>query len=388
LLSELRARTNGLKSLVLAVCAVALTAAQNRPAPAGTSPDGFRVEYIRILKEYISGDADRAVADLTKLPPTATHTVKAKKGKQWESEQWTPSRGFSLTPRASQGFPTDLSELRMSFAAVMVETEAAFLGNRGDILIDRLANADIWIKSVAQLFPRATWGDFRRRWSLVVGRKVLWSAVQGTADQILSEACELFGDDPSLHVAYGHARETTAFVAGATTPLDRSVASHSRRQALSDARAALERALRLDVGSPLSIEARVRLAHVYVLLGDDRRASPLLQQTLSRDSPQTYKYLATVMLGDIEARSQRIDRASELFLGARAVLPGAQNTYIAHAHALRAAGQADEAVKVINEMLARRDRVADPWVQYPKGLDLEATRLEPLREYVRQMDIK
>lgn len=379
-------RRTGTWTLALAASLTVAAAAQNKP-PAGDTltNDGFRVEYIRLLKEYIGGDADRAVADLTKLPPTATHRLEARKGNRWGTGKSTPSGGFSLTPQASRGQPADFSELQMSLAAVMIETEAAFLSNRGDVLTDRLANADLWLKEVGQLFERAKWDGFRRRWALAVGRKVLWLAVLGPADQILLEACELFGDDASLHVAYGHARETTAFAAGASTPLDRSVASFARRKALSDARTALERAIKLDSESIQSIEARVRLAHVYILVGEDRRAAPLLEQALSHDAAPPYKYLSAMMLGDIETRGGRLDRAIVRYLDARQVTPGAQNSFIAHAHALRAAGQHDEAAKVLNEMLGRAHRVDDPWVQYPKGFDPEATKLEPLRALVRGM---
>jgi tetratricopeptide (TPR) repeat protein len=294
-----------------------------------------------------------------------------------------PRREFTLTPQASAGEPSDLSELQMSLAAVMIETEAAFISNRGDILTDRLTNAQLWLKQLGLVFARAKWADFARRWSLAVGRKTLWLAVLGPADVILDDACELFGDDAALHVAYGHARETTASAAGATTPFDRSQAAYSRQRALSDARTALERAIRLDDESNASIEARVRLAHVYILAGDDRRAAPLVEQVLSRDADRPYKYLSGILLGDIEARGGRLDRAIGRYLAARQLMPGAQNSFVAHAHALRAAGRHDKATDVLREMLGRVERVEDPWVQYPKGFDAEVTKLEPLRALVR-----
>lgn len=380
-------RRSAIAALMLAIVLPAAATTQDQ-APAGTpSRANLRVEYIRLLKEYIKGDADQAIADLSRLPPGATHSISTIRGKQWETEVRTPQRSFTLAPAASEGFPL-LHELQLSLAAVMIETEAGFLSHRGDVLVDRLANAEIWLKSLAKPFPQAMWGEFRRRWSLAVGRRVLWSAVLGPADRILRDACELFPDDALLQVAYGHARETTAYGAGATTPIDRSAAAYARRQAFFDARNALERALRLDAESTESIEARVRLAHVNVRLGDDRRAAPLLEQTLSRNAPASYKYLAAVMLADIEARAGRVERALGMYLGARNVVPGAPNTYIAHAHTLRVAGRAGEAVDVLNEMLERPERTEDPWVQYPKGFNPDITRLEPLRAYVRHMKVQ
>ena len=361
-------------------------AGQNKPTPGGTlTNDAFRSEYIRLLKEYIDGDADRAVADLAKLPAADTHRVEATRDKRWGTEKLSPNRSFTLTPQASAGQPYDLSELQMSLAAVMIETEAAFLGNRANLLLDRLANAGLWLQSARHIFGRMRTDDFHRRWSLAVGRKLLWAAVPGPAAKILGDACQMFGDDASLQVAHGHAGETTAVATGTTTQLDRSAASSTRRQALSGARAALERALRLDSESMLSVEARVRLAHIYILLKEDRRAAPLLEQVLSRQASQAYRYLSAIMLGDIDARDGRINQATARYLKAREFVPGAQNAYVAHAHALRAAGQHDEAAAVLKDILGRAQRVEDPWVQYPKGFDPELTKLEPLRVFVREI---
>jgi len=372
-------------ALVLAVTAcLGVASAQDKPSVGDTlTKAGFRIEYIRILKEFIGGDADRAVADLARLPPAATHRLNPKDGKPW-GDKLVTQRDFTLTPNASEAL-FELSELQMSLAAVMVETEAAFLENRGDLLYDRLQNAELWLDSVEQLFNRGRWADFRRRWSLAVGRKALWSAAPSPASKILRDACALFPDDAALFLAYGHAQETTAFVAGATTPVDRSAAGAARRRALSESRTALERALRLDSGSNSSIEARVRLAHIHAISGEDGRAAPLLEQVLSRSAPQPYQYLSSIMLGDIDARAGRLDQATTRYIEARQIVPGAQNVYVAHAHALRAADRHEEAAGVLREMLGRSQRIDDPWVQYSRGFDPELTRLEPLRAFVRGM---
>ena len=377
-------RTGALALAVTACFAVA--AAQDKPSPGDTlTKSEFRIEYIRILKEFIAGDADRAVADLARLPPAATHRLNPKDGKHWGDKLvFMTQRDFDLTPNAREAI-FELSELQMSLAAVMVETEAAFLEDRGDFLYDRLQNAELWLDSVEQLFPRKLWADFRRRWSLAVGRKALWSAAPSPASKILRDACALFADDAALLLAYGHAQETTAFVAGATTPVDRSVAGAARRRALLESRTALERALRLDSDSSMSLEARVRLAHIHTLSGEDGRAAPLLEQVLSRRAPQPYQYLSAIMLGDIDARAGRLDQATTRYLHARQIVPGAQNVYVAHAHALRGAGRHEEAAGILKEMLGRSQRVEDPWVQYSRGFDPELTRLEPLRALVRGM---
>ena len=373
-------------ALALAVTAcLGVAAAQDKPSSGDTlTKSGFRIEYIRILKEFIGGDADRAVADLARLPPEATHRLNPRNGKHWGDKfVFMTQRDVDLTPNAREA-RFELSELQMSLAAVMVETEAAFLESRAELLYDRLQNAELWLDSVEQLFGKRS-ADFHRRWSLAVGRKALWSAAPSPAIKILRDACALFPDDAALFLAYGHAQETTAFVAGATTPVDRSAAGGARRRALSEARTALERALRLDSDSSMAIEARVRLARVHTLIGEDGRAAPLLDHVLSRSAAQPYTYLSAIMLADIDARAGRLDQATTGYLKARQIVPGAQNAYVAHAHALRAAARHEEAASVLKEMLGRAQRVEDPWVQYPKGFDPALTRLEPLRAFVRGM---
>jgi predicted Zn-dependent protease len=205
------------------------------------------------------------------------------------------------------------------------------------------------------------------------------------ADPLLERACEVFGDDAASHLAYGFARESSSFATRWTVGLDMSIgltpSNKERMDALSDARTALERALKLDPGSD---EARVRLAHVHLLLKDERRAAPLLEQTLVLGAPPLYRYLASIMLGDVQARRGELQPAIELYLDARRLLPTGQSSYIAHAFALRAAGQADAAARVLGEMLSRVPHDDDPWMQYPRGFDLAATQLDPLRALVRK----
>ena len=220
--------------------------------------------------------------------------------------------------------------------------------------------------------------------------ELLAISVVGAADGMLREACDVFRDDPAVFLAYGMARETSAFAVDGlgrsrTSRLGGRRRSTRRRtrvaRALLDARSALQRALQLD---PHSVEARLRLAHVYVRLDDERRATPLLEQILAGDPPEAYAYIASILLGDVRARGGQLQPAIDLYLNARALMPAAQSAYIAHAHALRSAGQAEAAATVVSDMLERPTHGDDPWTKYPRGLDEEAADLARLRVLLRQ----
>ena len=47
------------------------------------------------------------------------------------------------------------------------------------------------------------------------------------------------------------------------------------------------------------------------------------------------------------------------------------------------AGRLEDAAKVLQAMLARRDHDADPWKQYPLGFDFDLSKLNALRREAR-----
>jgi tetratricopeptide (TPR) repeat protein len=325
--------------------------------------------YYKLIQDYRQGRAEPAIDALAALPPAAARAVLTSPNLRWTSE--------------------DMS------AAALLETEAGFRGSTLSTLSARLSNADLWLVRarkwlVDERLDTRQQDDLRRRWSLTVGRKAVWLTIVGLVDPMLKEACDLFPKDADLHLAFGVARETAAFtvdhIAMADVGrfgLESALLSPSvaRSGALMQAREAFERAVELQ---PASAEARVRLAHVYVRLKEDRRAIPHLERARTVESLPAYRYVASVLLGDVRKRSGDIDTAIELYRHARQLMPNAQSAYIAHASALRAAGRAEEASVVIDEMLGRAIHEDDPWVQYPRGFEVALTQLGPLRALVQE----
>jgi len=331
--------------------------------------------YYKLIKDYRQGRAEAAVDALVALAPGATKNVVSASDLHWSPDEMN--------------------------AAALLETEAAFRSGLLSVLSARLSNADLWLVKARKYFDAPgvntkadtnRQDDFRRRWSLTVGRKALRMAMVTLADQVLKEACETFPKDAELHLAYGIAKETTAFsvdhvygasIAAARAGLESAMLSTSsvRTDALRDAREAFERALELN---PSSVEARLRLAHVYIRLKDDRRAVPHLEQARTLESLPEYRFLASILLGDLRRRAGDTEAAIELYLTARRLLPNAQTAYIAQAHALRIAGRNEEATAVVAEMLGRVTHEDDPWVNYPRGLEPALAEFGPLRALVQE----
>lgn len=342
---------------------LALVSLAARPA----AQDAARLDirgYYTLVTQYLESDPDGAVDALQKHPPNTSLEILAMMQRDWSVD----------TMRA----------------AAMLETDAAFAQDSLRILTVRLGHARSWLRTASDALPRGARDDFARQWYVVVGRKLLDTSMVAAADGMLREACDEFRDDAAIFLTYGLTRETSAFAVDGSETLE-AIASrrptfpaapeHERRTALLGARSALRRALELD---PQSVEGTLRLAHVYLRLDDERRAVPLLEQVLSGSPPEAYAYIASLLLGDVRARGGQLQQAIDLYLRARALVPAAQSAYIAHAHALRAAGQTEAAATVISDMLGRAIHGHDPWRRYPLGLDESAADLTRLRALLRK----
>jgi len=344
--------------LILALAASAAFAGQDRRSNEVSL-------WYKLVQDYRQGRSEPAIDALVALSPNATKGL-------------VSSEDLGLPPEEMN-------------AAALLETEAGFRAGSLTALSARLSNADLLLRRARKELMRQRRNtrhqdELNRLWSLTVGRKALWLSIVGVADAMLKEACATFPDDAALHLTYGIARETEAFsvdhlAIGDVARFGPNLSpSYQRTGALIQAREAFEHAVALN---PALAEARLRLGRVYVLQKDDARAAPHLEQARAVEALPAYRYLASLMLGDVHARRGSIETATELYLGARRLMPNAQSSYVAHAHALRTAGRASEATAVVAEMLGRGVHDDDPWMFYPRGLELALTQLGPLRALVQ-----
>ena len=325
--------------------------------------------YYNLIRDYRQSRAEAAIDALVELPADAAKPALTGPDPHWSADDMN--------------------------AAALLETEAGFRGRTLTVLSARLSNADLWLTKarkqiVGERLDTRRQDEFRRRWSLTVGRKSLWLTIVGLVEPMLREACETFPNDAGLHLVYGLAKESGAFSVDRvdmikTAPMGfewaLSAPSMLRTDLLNQARQALERAVELE---PALTEARVRLARVYVLLKDEKRAVPHLEHALKLESLPAYRYLASMMLGDLGRRAGDTDGAIALYLAARQLMPNGQSAYVAHANALRSAGRVEEAAAVVAEMLGRTTHDDDPWVFYPRGFEFELTLFGPLRLQVQE----
>jgi tetratricopeptide (TPR) repeat protein len=231
-------------------------------------------------------------------------------------------------------------------------------------------------------------GSLRSRWMISVSRLLLASGDIGMADRMLNRAVERIANDPALLLAQGTVKETQAsrFIAdigGGRLDAPAS-ASKPRDSSLTVAQASLEKALKLQ---PALVEAKIRLAHVFSMKGDDARAYSLITEVLSAKPPPAFKYLASLMGGTILERSSQFDAAAKSYVEAILAMPDGQSAYMALANILHKSGQKAEAGAVMDRLFARGavGANADPWWTYPLGLDLSMDKqFEEYRNLVRK----
>ncbi len=228
-----------------------------------------------------------------------------------------------------------------------------------------------------------------RRWELALGLTALADGELGWAASFLDPACRAFPDDVPLLIACATSQETHAVLA-ATAPFVRISDEALRRlrakraDLLNTAEKQLERAMRAE---PDNLEARLRLAHVRAMKGEDRDAARLLEEIefgkLAADART--RYLALLFLGQIRQRAGHAEAAVALFRQATTVAPRAPAALLALAQAAHAQGRTAEAAELATQALSTSRPVADPWWSYRFGQYwLRELLLASLRAEVRK----
>jgi tetratricopeptide (TPR) repeat protein len=380
--------------LVVVVSALAVSGLTARPAAApqgmviaGTigaaetdlSPDQEQHllgEYWAVAKKYLGPDPSIAVKEI------ATWTLD-RVGKV-QSIQYQPEKGQSLTlENKAEWNPRFLRAAGMLHTDVAIE---ALKQHKEMVLEYHLGLADGWFALADN--RKSEPGSLRSQWNVAVGRLLLTWGELAMAERILAKVDQRIPNDPQLMLIYGTSRETQAmrvFVPASSGKVDEpSFTSGPRDQALAAAATIFQRAIAAD---PKLTEAKVRLAHVYILRKDDAQAEKLLTEVLAAQPSATLKYLADMMLGGIRERQGQLSPAAQLYADAFRASPGGQSAYLAIAHIYQQAGQPTEAATVLERLfnLHIDNPAADPWWTYPMGLDANIdARFNDLRADVRK----
>ena len=231
-------------------------------------------------------------------------------------------------------------------------------------------------------------GSLRSRWTVTICRLLLASGEPGIAERILNRAAERIGGDPGILLALGTIKETQASRLVAEMPGGRfddpPLAARPRDAALAAAQESLERALKAQ---PSLGEAKLRLAHVFMMKREHARALPLVREVLAAPPSMPLKYLSALLAGQILERDQQVDAAAKYYLEAILAVPDGQSAYLALASLMHRSGARAEAADVLQRFFGRATPgpTADPWWTYPLGLSLSMdAQFEEYRALVRK----
>ncbi len=236
------------------------------------------------------------------------------------------------------------------------------------------------------------------RWELAIGLTALADGRFGVAETVLDGATAKYPQFAPLQLACGSVHESFAMFPADTGPGTKSgapgtiaptrpmvspsgeyalgvrvdsssirfaQARAARATALTKARRAFDRALRLD---PDSAETQIRLAHLDILEGNDTAAATRLVPIVVRtDLGARLSYLARLFLGDTWARAGRIDEARALLEQAIALVPSGQSAHVALVRVVRTSGDHDQASALLHRMMNAPVKPDDPMIGYRCG---------------------
>ena len=340
---------------------------------------------------YREGHIDEALAVLRRRTPSMNHRI-AERILAWLEDPQPQLRDpkKQLVQHWNVQFVGALAALQMEMALRLITDRGTVEEYRAHVRTARLlfnAAAKAQGETVAALLPR---------WILAIGATAHAEGQVWWAAEILDDGCQAHPNEVELLVACGAVHETIAALPAhillsegrqqadsdavrfGVDTRQQAVAVRNRR--LGAARRLLERALAIE---PAHVEARLRLARVISLSGDDRRAAPLLEPLLEAGDPTERRsaFLARLMLGTIRLRLGPRSDAVRLFEECVELVPSAQSGYVALANALHSSGKVSEASSVTERMFNAPAHPPDPWASYSYGQYWIA---EPLLESLRK----
>lgn len=331
-------------------------------------------EYWAIARAYLTGDAAKSIRDMSAWTRDRVGKV--------QSIQFQPERGFVIGVDTKAEWST-----RFLRGAAMLHIDIAlnaFRARDTQQFEFQAAIADGWLTLADN--RKSAPGSLRSRLNVALARLLIASGDLGLAERHLVRLNERIPNDPAIQLAYGTVKEAQAMRRLAASPggalEDPARAAPARRTDLTAAAALFQKA----VTDATQIEARLRLAHVHILKGDDAEAEALLKDVLATPAP-SLKYLALLMRGGILERRGELEPAARAYLDAILAAPGGQSGYMALAHVMQRMNQRDAAAAVLDCMFEQGVATAgaDPWWAYPLGLALKPeSAFDELRAEIRK----
>jgi tetratricopeptide (TPR) repeat protein len=322
-------------------------------------------DYLSILSEYTTGDADSAVIQMTALD-RASVEMGAGQLPQRPDEKLLLAAAAIHSEVALVLRPTESATLALSYQLTLARDIVQY----GELHAKARHNAIALAGSGAQ--PLRT--SFRRAWYIAAIRHFeIWGRF-AQADELLKHARELYPRDAQILLLDGIFDEAVA------SPRSAGVSARARRGHLSDAENKLRAALQAD---PASGESRLRLGRVLGQVGKLPEAGATLEP-LADSRDQRLAYLSRLFLGAIAIESGDDARGARWYAAAAEAMPGAQSALVGRSELFYRAGDGPSAASVLPAALERGD-VDDPWWRYVLGEYwlMDASRGE-LRALARQ----
>jgi hypothetical protein len=325
----------------------------------GATPACAQDRYAAVLLQYLTGDADAAIAALLALDATEIDAGVA-------------------------AFDTTRSRQILTGAAAM-HTEAAIRGGAhlasyphsyhlqiATAIVEygeRHTTKSNTSKVIHPQFAVPVSDDFRRLWYCTVITGLETGANLPPAERYLAHAVALYQGSPEILLLAGITEEMRASsrISGAS--------AGEQRKALEQAEKYYRGA---TAAAPDRLEARLRLGRVLNERDKDAEARTLLAP-LTTVSDDRIAYLASLFLGGIEDHDHHADAALALYERAATEFPHAQTAQLAASELRHRRGDHQAAAEAV-PMAAGADNAFDPWWTYVFG---EYWRVDLLLNAVR-----
>ena len=331
------------------------------------APQPVNAEYRELVTRYARGERALAVAGLARFSDAElgriaqaveAEVVAAERSKASDHSQ-ARERGQAGEPliplRAAVMMHLDLDDAERPEAAG-TEQPRRCPGKQAAIAA-RYAGLLAWHEETR---------SFARRFFAALAHSCQWDACLLEAQRWAREGLKLFPRDAELLLAAGSALEESATVwtCGSTVenpampPRFREAtraAALERVARYRQARSLFQDAIASDDGLTL---ARVRLGRVLWRLGEREAAQAALERAIEASPDPQLLCLAHLFLGRVHEDAGRLEQAVEHYRFSLALEPSGQAAAVALSHALRRAGEMEEARAVLRRALAHAGRRA------------------------------
>jgi tetratricopeptide (TPR) repeat protein len=358
------------------IAALALTVTAPGDMAGQQSPQRLPPAYLAAVSNYRAGDLTAAFGHVKDLEAAALSDITRRlmQPEVWPGSSWP----------------------RLLTAAIMLDTEVFFIRAEAH----PAPAYDPYIRSahalVRRLIDAAREGErgageaerlFARDWFLLMIAFQHGESDIGWSRAYLEEAFKLFPKDPHFALARGSNYEMLSDMrAGYLKAIDAEGGTTGQWKVAPDRM--LDEAVRwfdqAIAGEPALIEARLRLGRALYRRGEYERAARELDAVRQSAPWKELQYLALVFRGMVEAARGDYERAESFYADARRLLPSGQTVAIASAEAAYLRGRVSDAGATILGTLQQRAKT-DPWWVYTSGEYWHfESRLQSLREHIRQ----